>query len=74
MARRFMWTVIQDLADAHKDVVVILTTHSMEECEALCNRINSIALKKKNFSRLRGPRGAARPGAGRPGTGKPTIR
>jgi len=39
VARRFMWTVIQDLADNRKDVVVVLTTHSMDEAQALCERI-----------------------------------
>ena len=39
VARRFMWTVIQDLADSQKDVVVVLTTHSMDEASALCERI-----------------------------------
>ncbi|KAF2072348.1 hypothetical protein CYY_006343 [Polysphondylium violaceum] len=34
--RRFMWNVISELG---KDKVIILTTHSMEECEALCQRI-----------------------------------
>ena len=39
VARRFVWTVIQDLADAHQDSVVILTTHSMDEASALCERV-----------------------------------
>lgn len=39
VARRFMWTVIQDLADSNKDVVVVLTTHSMDEAQSLCERI-----------------------------------
>ena len=39
VARRFMWTVIQDVADSQKDVVVVLTTHSMDEAAALCERI-----------------------------------
>lgn len=33
--RRFMWNVIAELG---KDKVIIITTHSLEECEALCNR------------------------------------
>jgi len=37
-ARRFMWSVIQEISMARKQAAVILTTHSMEECEALCNR------------------------------------
>merc|ERR1712137_558795 len=39
MARRGMWTVIQDIAERRKKSVVVLTTHSMEEAEALCSRI-----------------------------------
>eukprot|EP00126_Sphaerothecum_destruens_P010030 Sdes_comp20661_c0_seq1m15977 len=35
-AKRYMWDVILDLK---RDHAVILTTHSMEEAEALCNRI-----------------------------------
>ncbi|KAF2069523.1 hypothetical protein CYY_009160 [Polysphondylium violaceum] len=34
--RRFMWNVISELG---KDKVIVLTTHSMEECEALCQRV-----------------------------------
>jgi ABC-type multidrug transport system ATPase subunit len=41
VARRFMWDVITRITsqdgDAHCSV--ILTTHSMEECEALCDRV-----------------------------------
>ena len=36
VSRRFMWSVIESISDGRS---VILTTHSMEECEALCNRI-----------------------------------
>eukprot|EP00413_Alexandrium_margalefii_P007389 CAMPEP_0204528850 /NCGR_PEP_ID=MMETSP0661-20131031/9748_1 /ASSEMBLY_ACC=CAM_ASM_000606 /TAXON_ID=109239 /ORGANISM="Alexandrium margalefi, Strain AMGDE01CS-322" /LENGTH=877 /DNA_ID=CAMNT_0051534847 /DNA_START=72 /DNA_END=2700 /DNA_ORIENTATION=- len=39
VARRGMWSVIQNIADRRKRSVVILTTHSMEEAEALCSRI-----------------------------------
>jgi ABC-type multidrug transport system ATPase subunit len=35
-ARRFMWRFIADTMSGRS---VILTTHSMDECEALCNRI-----------------------------------
>lgn len=38
-ARRFMWNVIAEIAQTRKQATVVLTTHSMEECEALCNRI-----------------------------------
>jgi ABC-type multidrug transport system ATPase subunit len=36
VARRHMWEVITEVSE---DKSVILTTHSMEECEALCTRI-----------------------------------
>lgn len=39
VARRFMWTVVQGIAEKRKKSVVILTTHSMEEAEALCSRM-----------------------------------
>jgi len=36
-ARRFLWSVLSDvLANGQS---IILTSHSMEECEALCNRL-----------------------------------
>merc|ERR1719460_169161 len=38
-ARRLMWNVISEIANTRKQATVVLTTHSMEECEALCNRI-----------------------------------
>merc|ERR1712187_873865 len=39
VARRFMWSVIQNLVSARrKRSAVLLSTHSMEECEALCQR------------------------------------
>jgi ABC-type multidrug transport system ATPase subunit len=36
VARRQMWEVIEAVKRTSS---VVLTTHSMEECEALCNRI-----------------------------------
>lgn len=41
MARRFMWRVISDavMRPRKEQCSVILTTHSMEECEALCSRV-----------------------------------
>ncbi len=39
VARRFMWDVITDIVTKREKCSVILTTHSMEECEALCTRI-----------------------------------
>ena len=38
-ARRNMWNIIESVADKRKQSVIILTTHSMEEAEALCGRI-----------------------------------
>eukprot|EP00299_Pterocystis_sp_00344_P020338 c9979_g1_i1.p1 GENE.c9979_g1_i1~~c9979_g1_i1.p1 ORF type:complete len:1406 (+),score=313.41 c9979_g1_i1:2-4219(+) len=39
VARRFMWKVIADISTMTKESTVILTTHSMEECEALCTQV-----------------------------------
>ncbi|GFR62998.1 ATP-binding cassette sub-family A member 1 [Elysia marginata] len=36
-ARRFLWNCINSIVKAGRSV--ILTSHSMEECEALCNRL-----------------------------------
>lgn len=38
-ARRFMWSVISRISTKRKSSSVILTTHSMEEAEALSTRI-----------------------------------
>merc|ERR1719460_2859091 len=38
-ARLFMWDVIAEITQTRKQATVVLTTHSMEECEALCNKI-----------------------------------
>lgn len=38
VARRFMWNVISSVCE-ERNLTVLLTTHSMEECEALCTRI-----------------------------------
>mmetsp|Transcript_34505 Transcript_34505/g.83455 ORF Transcript_34505/g.83455 Transcript_34505/m.83455 type:complete len:484 (+) Transcript_34505:78-1529(+) len=43
VSRRFMWDVIEAVA---KDCCVILTTHSMEECEALCGRLGIMVAGK----------------------------
>lgn len=37
-SRRFMWSIIQQVAARDKKSTVVLTTHSMEECEAICTR------------------------------------
>lgn len=39
VARRYMWDVISALTTGAGECSVILTTHSMEEAEALCTRI-----------------------------------
>merc|ERR1719161_3023743 len=39
VARRFMWDVIADISTRSHESTVILTTHAMEECEALCNTV-----------------------------------
>jgi len=38
-ARRFMWKVISRISTMRKNSAVILTTHSMEEAEALSNNM-----------------------------------
>jgi len=38
-ARRFMWNVISRISTKRKQSSVILTTHSMEEAEALCTKL-----------------------------------
>ena len=39
-ARRFMWTIIENISKKRKASSVILTTHSMEEAEGLCKRLS----------------------------------
>lgn len=39
VARRLMWDIIANIVTKRKECSLILTTHSMEECEALCTRI-----------------------------------
>ena len=46
-ARRFMWKVISRVATQRKDATVVLTTHSMEEAEALSSRLGIMV--KGNF-------------------------
>lgn len=36
-ARRFLWSIVRGLVSAGQSV--LLTTHSMAECEALCSRV-----------------------------------
>ncbi|KAH9154549.1 hypothetical protein LEN26_003391, partial [Aphanomyces euteiches] len=39
VSRRFMRDVIADISTRSKESTILLTTHSMEECEALCTRV-----------------------------------
>ena len=41
VARRFMWSVIARVATERKQCSIILTTHSMEEVEALCEALEA---------------------------------
>ena len=36
-ARRFLWNTLNDVVKSGR--LIVLTTHSMEECEALCTRL-----------------------------------
>lgn len=38
-AKRFMWSVISRISTENKNSAVILTTHQMEEAEALCTKM-----------------------------------
>ena len=38
-AKRFMWNIVSKISRQKKQSSVILTTHSMEEAEALCNKM-----------------------------------
>ncbi|ETV96788.1 hypothetical protein H310_10092 [Aphanomyces invadans] len=39
VSRRFMWNVIANVSTKRRASTIVLTTHSMEECEALCTRV-----------------------------------
>ena len=39
VARRKLWNVIANVSTQRKLCSVVLTTHSMEECEALCGNV-----------------------------------
>ncbi|KAF1328207.1 Atp-binding protein, partial [Globisporangium splendens] len=43
VSRWFMWNVVADILTVKKESTIILTTHSMEECEALCTRVGIMA-------------------------------
>lgn len=38
-AKRYMWTIISNISTLRKQSTVVLTTHSMEEAEALCTKM-----------------------------------
>jgi len=38
-AKRFMWNIVSKLSTLNKRSAVIITTHSMEEAEALCTKM-----------------------------------
>jgi len=38
-AKRFMWNIISKISTQRKKSAVIITTHSMEEAEALCTKM-----------------------------------
>jgi ATP-binding cassette subfamily A (ABC1) protein 3 len=38
-AKRFMWTIVSKISTQRKRSSVIITTHSMEEAEALCTKM-----------------------------------
>jgi ATP-binding cassette subfamily A (ABC1) protein 3 len=38
-AKRFMWTIVSKISTLRKKSSVIITTHSMEEAEALCTKM-----------------------------------
>lgn len=39
LAKRFMWSVLARIASQQKECAIMLTTHSMEEVQALCSRM-----------------------------------
>lgn len=38
ISRRNIWTIIKNYLDMNTKPCVILTSHSMDECEALCDK------------------------------------
>jgi ATP-binding cassette subfamily A (ABC1) protein 3 len=38
-AKRFMWDIVSKISTLRKKSAVIITTHSMEEAEALCTKM-----------------------------------
>jgi ATP-binding cassette subfamily A (ABC1) protein 3 len=44
-----MWEVIHRISTQDKNCTVMLTTHSMEECEALCTRVGIMVGGRRNL-------------------------
>lgn len=38
-AKRFMWSIVSKISSQRKDSAVVITTHSMEEAEALATKM-----------------------------------
>lgn len=49
IAKRFMWDVIAHLSTRKGKTAVILTTHSMNEAQALCTRIGIMVMFRSGF-------------------------
>lgn len=45
-AKRFMWTIVSKISTLRKKSSVIITTHSMEEAEALCTKMGIMVAGK----------------------------
>jgi ATP-binding cassette subfamily A (ABC1) protein 3 len=45
-ARRFMWSIVSKISTQRKKSSVIITTHSMEEAEALCTKMGIMVAGK----------------------------
>lgn len=39
VSRRTLWNVIAEMSTDRKESTIVLTTHNVEECEALCTRV-----------------------------------
>jgi ABC-type multidrug transport system ATPase subunit len=50
IAKRFMWDVISRISTRRGKTAVILTTHSMNEAQALCTRIGIMVQAYFRFS------------------------
>jgi ATP-binding cassette, subfamily A (ABC1), member 3 len=48
-AKRFMWSIVSKISTQRKKSSVIITTHSMEEAEALCTKMGIMVAGKFKF-------------------------